>query len=131
MAAADQLGVAHFLRRIGDRAYYPVVDAQPGGRHAEFFGGLPDEQAPRFGGRAAQRPRARLDAGAAGGAALVAGERRVAHDDIDLGDIHVELVGDDLRDRDVERLAHVHLAEEGGDAAVGQDGDPGIELGGQ
>ena len=40
----------------------------------------------------------------------------------------VELFGHDLGDRDVDALAHVHLAEEGGDAAVGQHGDPGVEL---
>jgi len=38
-----------------------------------------------------------------------------------------QLVGHDLRNRDVERLAHVHLAEESGDAPVGQNRDPGIE----
>ena len=50
---------------------------------------------------------------------------------VDAVEADVELLGDDLRDRDVDALAHVHLAEEGGDAAVGQDRDPGIELVGQ
>ena len=48
---------------------------------------------------------------------------------VDLVEADVELFGDDLRHRDVEPLAHVHLAEEGLHAAVGQHGDPGIELG--
>ncbi len=88
-----------------------------------------DQQPARFGRRAAQGAGAGLNSRAAGGSALVAGERRIAHDDVDLVDGDVELVGDDLRDGDVERLAHVHLAEEGGDAAVRQDRHPGIELG--
>ncbi len=130
IAAADQLGVADFFRRVGDRAHHAVVDAQLLDRKPELLRGGFHEQLARFGRRAAQGPRARLDAGAAGGSALVAGERRVAHHDVDLVDVHIELVGHDLRDRDIERLAHVHLAEEGGDAAVGQNRDPGIELGG-
>ena len=40
----------------------------------------------------------------------------------------VELFGDDLGDGDVHALAHLRLAEERGDAAVGQHGDPRIEL---
>ena len=42
--------------------------------------------------------------------------------------IDVELFGDHLRDRDVDALAHVHLAEISGHAAVGNDGDPRVEL---
>ena len=41
---------------------------------------------------------------------------------------HVELFGDDLADGDEQAVAHVHLAEEGGDGAVGIDGDVGREL---
>ncbi len=82
------------------------------------------EEATRLGGGVAQGFCAGEYAGAARGSTLVAGEGRVAHDDVDLVDGDVELVGDDLRDRDIERLPHVHLAEEGGDAAVGRDRNP-------
>ncbi len=124
VAPADQLGIARFLRGIGNGAYHAVVDAQLLDWKPEFLRSGLHQQPARFGRRAAQRPRGGLDSGAAGSSPLVAGECGIAHDDVDLGDVDVELVGDDLRDRDVERLAHVHFAEEGGDAAVGQDRDP-------
>jgi len=41
---------------------------------------------------------------------------------------HVELFGDHLADGDGDAVAHVHLAEEGGDGAVGIDGNVGREL---
>src|SRR5205809_7285095 len=85
-------------------AYHAVVDTQLLDWKPEFLRSRLHQQAARFGRRAAQGAGARLDSGAAGGSPLVAGERGVAHDDVDLGDLHVELVRYDLRDRDVERL---------------------------
>jgi hypothetical protein len=87
-----------------------------------------DQHAARFGGRVPERDAAQLDAGAAGRAALVARGRGIAHLHAHLLERDVELLGDDLRDGDVHALAHVHLAEIGGHAAVGKDGDPGVEL---
>src|SRR5258708_4899851 len=69
-----------------------------------------------------------LDPGAAAGPALVAGEAAVAGDHRDAAVRNVELVGDDLADRDIDALAHVHLAEERRDMALAVDGDPRIEL---
>ena len=56
--------------------------------------------------------------------------RGVAHVDVHGLERHVELFGDDLADRDEQAVAHVHLAEEGRDGAVGVDGDVGGELSG-
>ena len=55
-------------------------------------------------------------------------ERGVAHHDTDPFDRHIELLGDDLGDRDIDALAHVHLAEIGDDTAVGIDGELAVEL---
>ena len=71
---------------------------------------------------------AELDAGGARGAALVHAGGGVAHEDLHGLERHVELFGDDLADRDEQAVAHVHLAEVGGDGAVGVDGDVGREL---
>jgi hypothetical protein len=77
----------------------------------------------------AAEPR-RSETRAAGGAALVARGRGIAHQHLDLVESDIELLGHDLRDRDVEPLAHVHLAEEGVHPTVGQHRDPRVELGG-
>ena len=52
----------------------------------------------------------------------------VAQIDLDGLERHVELLGDHLADGNGDAVAHVHLAEEGGDGAVGIDGDVGREL---
>ena len=71
--------------------------------------GLPITEGPR---RCAARCRPSAP-GAAAGAALVHGPSGVAHYDTDPRERHVELLGDDLGDRDIDPLAHVHLAEMG------------------
>jgi hypothetical protein len=83
----------------------------------------------RLGGGEAQLLGAGLDAGRIRGAALVHRGRRVAHDDDDLRERDVELLGDDLRHGDVDALALIDLAEERRHPSVGRDGNPGIELG--
>ncbi len=52
----------------------------------------------------------------------------VAHDDLDGLERHVEFLGHDLADGDVQAVAHVHLAEIGMHAAVGIDRDVGRQL---
>src|SRR5262249_17530268 len=69
-----------------------------------------------------------LDPSAAAGAALVHGPGGVAHYNIDPLERQFELFGDDLGDRDIDPLAHVHLAEIGDDVAVRLDGKPAAEL---
>ena len=87
-----------------------------------------DQHAPRFGRGHPQLLAAELDAGRAGGAALVHAVGGIAHVDLDRLERHVELFGDDLADGDEQAVAHVHLAEVGVDGAVGIHGDVGREL---
>src|SRR6516165_3398710 len=62
------------------------------------------------------------------GAALVDGPGGVAHHDTDPRERDVELLGDDLADRDIDTLAHIHFAEIGDDIAIGLDRKPAVEL---
>jgi hypothetical protein len=126
--AADQLPVPD---RLAGALHHAVLDGQRLGRDAEPLGRHRDQQAARLGGGVADRHGAFLEPGRAAAAALVDGERGVAHDDSDAIDVDVHLVGDDLGDGGVERLAHVHLAEEHANAAVGMDRDEGVERGRQ
>src|SRR5262245_46761479 len=112
MLAADQLAVAHFLRRVVDGRYDAARDGQTFRRDAQSLRGTLDEDAPSLRRSIAQRARAVGHAEAAGRAALVARVRSIAHQDVDPFDADIELLGDDLGDRDIEALAHVHLAEE-------------------
>jgi len=52
----------------------------------------------------------------------------IAHDDGDRLERYVELLRHHLADGDEQALAHVHLAEKGGDGAVGVHRDVGGEL---
>ncbi len=106
----------------------PLSTVSWSARHLQPLRAALDQQAPCFGRRIAQRDAAELNPGAAGGAALIARERRVAHDDFDAFERDVEFFGDHLRDGDIDTLAHVHLAEVRGDVAVGQHRNPRIEL---
>src|SRR5262249_46137197 len=126
--ASDEIAIAHSALRSGRHGDHAVANGQRVGGNAEMLRCALDEQAARFGGGVPGRHPAALDAGAARAAALIAGERGVAHDHGHALERDVELVGDDLADRDVDALAHVHLAEEGGDPTVGTDRDPGVEL---
>ncbi len=68
-----------------------------------------------------------LDSGAAAGAALVHRPGGVAHHNADPLERDVEFFGDDLGDRDIHTLAHVHLAEIGDDIAVRLDAEPAVQ----
>ena len=116
------------MRRIGLRLHDAVDDGEVAGRQRELLGRHVDEHAARFRRGDAHLLAAELDAGRARGAALVHAVRGVAHVDLDGLERHVELLGDDLADGDEQAVAHVHLAEEGRDRAVGIDGDVGGEL---
>ena len=128
VAPADQLGIGRLLRRIGLGVHDAVADGERLRRQAELGGRHLDEHAPRLGGGHAHLLAAVLDAGRARGAALVHAGGGVAHDHGHGLERHVELLRHDLADGDEQALAHVHLAEEGGDGAVGIDGDVGGEL---
>src|SRR5580704_17235531 len=87
-----------------------------------------NEHAASLGRNVAQRDTALLDSSAAAGATLVYGPSGVAHHDTDPPEWHVKLFGDDLSDRDIHPLAHVHLAEIGDDIAMRFDGEPAVEM---
>ena len=128
IAAADQLAIADLARRIARHGDDAVGDFEPVGRDAEPRRGHLDQHAARLGRGVAQRDAALLHPGAAARAALVDGQGGVAHHDTDPRERHVELLGDDLGDRDIDPLAHIHLAEIGDDIAVGFDREPAVEL---
>src|SRR5207247_6618177 len=112
MLPADHIAVADSLLPVAGYRDDAVLNGELVDRHRELLGGALKENASRFRRRVAQRRAAALDAGRSRPAALVARERGVAHDDGDAIERHVELLGDDLADRDIDALPHVHLAEE-------------------
>ena len=126
--AADQLAVADLLLAVANDRDDAVLHGERVDRRAEARSGALEEETACLGGREPERGAAALHAGGAGGAALIARERGVAHHDLDPIEGDVELVRDDLRDRDVDALAHVHLPEVRGDAAVAHHRDPRVQL---
>ena len=128
IAPADQLAIADLARRIARHGDDTVGYLEPVGRDPEPCRCHLDQHAARLGRGVAQRDAALLHPGAAAGAALVDGQGGVAHHDTDPCQRHVELLGDDLGDRDIDPLAHIHLAEIGDDTAVGLDREPAVEL---
>ena len=128
VAAADQLGVARLLRRVARRMHYAVDDGELVGWQSKLLRRHFHQHAARFRRGDAHLPAAGLDAGRAGRAALVHAGAGVGHEHGDGLERHVELFRHDLADRDVETLAHVHLAEERGYRAVAADRDVGRKL---
>ncbi len=128
IAVADQLAVAEFARRLAQNGDDTVRDCEPVGRHSQLRRGQFEEHAARLGRGVAQGDAALLDPGAAARTTLVDGPLGVAHHDTDPLERHVELLGDDLGDRDIDPLAHVHLAEIGDDITVRLDREPAVEL---
>jgi hypothetical protein len=71
---------------------------------------------------------AELEPGAAAGTALVDRGCRVTHDDADLVEPDVQLIGDDLRDCRLYSQADIDLSEIADDRVIGLYSDPGIKL---
>ena len=128
VAPADQFGVGRLLRRIGLGMHDAVGDDERIGGKAELLRRHLDQHAARLRRRGAHLHAAALDAGRARGTALVHAGAGVGHEHGDGLERHVELFRHHLGDGDIEALAHVHLAEEGGHRAVGIDRDVGGEL---
>ncbi len=128
IAPADQLGVARLLVAVERGVDDAVHDDELIGRRAELLGRHLDQHAARFRRRHAHLLAAELDAGGAGRAALVHRGRGVAHEHRHGLERNVELFGHHLADGDEQAVAHVHLAEERRDRAVGIDRDVGGEL---
>ena len=82
----------------------------------------------RFGRGKAQRGTTLLDRQAAGRHAFVRRARGVARNHRDSAQAHVELIGDDLRERGGDALAQLDLAGKHGHSTVGIDGQPCVEL---
>jgi hypothetical protein len=110
--------------RGADRA---ITDVQIGDRGAELRRRRREQDRTGFGARESQRGAALLHGEAAGGLALVRRARGVAVDDVDALEIHVELVGGDLRERGADALSELDLAGEDGDASLRIDAQPRVE----
>ena len=126
--AADHLRIGNALGLVVAGAHHAVIDGELVGRHGQQARRHLDQHAARFRRRHAHLLAAELDAGGAGGAALVHRRAGVAHDHLDVSERNVELFRHDLADGDVQPVAHVHLAEIGRHAAVGIDRDVGRQL---
>jgi hypothetical protein len=123
-------GVAGLLAAVVERGDDAVRHHEAFRRHAQLAGRHPDQQAARFRGRIAQGLGPRLHAERARRATLVQAAGGVAHDDVDALEGQVQLLRDDLGDRDLEALAEIDLSEVGRGAAVGMDRDPRVQLAG-
>ena len=110
------------------RRYDAVLDPQRGRRHGELRGCGLDEDRARLGAGGTQGRPGVLDGAAAGSHSLVGSGRGVARDHRHPGEIDVELIRHDLRERRHDALSDLHLAGEGGDAAVGVDAQPSVEI---
>src|SRR5207249_5056010 len=75
----------------------------------------------------AQRGAALLHRKAPGGLTLVRSSCGVAVDHLDALEVHVQLVGGDLRQGGADTLAQLDLAGEDRHGAVGLDAQPGVE----
>ena len=119
VTATDEIGIADLFCGLVRSMHDAVRDRQLLGRRGELVGRHRDQNAPRFGGGHAHLLAAFLKAGRTGSSALVHAGRGIAHEDFHAIERHVELFGHDLPDGDEQTLAHIHLAEEGRDRAVG------------
>ena len=127
-AAADQLGVRDFLRRIVGHAHEAVGHGEVIDPDAQSRGGETEQGLSRLGGGLADRRPAELERLAANGVALVRRPAGVALDDGDALGSDVELLRDDLRERRLNAGTQLDLAAEQGHAPVAADGQPGIDL---
>ena len=126
--AADQLRIGNALGLVVGGADHAIIDRKFLGRHRQQPGRHLDQHAARFRRRHAHLLAAVLNAGGAGGAALVHRRAGVAHDHLDGLERNVEFLRHDLADGDVQPVPHIHLAEESRYAAVGIDRDVGRQL---
>ena len=126
LAPADELGVRRLFGRV-----LRVVDGAVLGEEgvlgdAEARGGQLEEDAAGFGRRLPQGRPEVLGAARAEGARVVGAEVRVAHDHVHRVERDVELLGQHHGQRGDDALAHLDLAGEAGDAAVGTDLEIGV-----
>ena len=110
-------------------AHNAVVDMKNSRFRAELLGGHIEKQPPRFGSHQPHQraPPSRTHA-VGRRPAEIDREIGVAHNERHAFQRNVELLGDDLRYRDIDSLCHVDLAAIGRHVAGFVDRQPGIEL---
>jgi hypothetical protein len=127
---ADEIGVRDPLRRVASRGDEAVGDRQLIGRNAKTRGRQLEERL--AGGRAGLRQVPFVEVGrmrlAPRRSSLIGCDRGVALHQPNARHRHAKLLGDHLDLRRVHPLAELALAGVGGDAAVGGDGEPRVEL---
>ena len=124
--AADQLAIACLLVAA---AYDSVRDFQLGDASAELFRREINERALRQGAGIADLHAADLDGEAAECRSLVGRQRRVALNDRDFAQRHIELFGGDLGQRRAHPGAEIDLAGVNRHRARGIDGDKAVDRG--
>src|ERR1043166_6252331 len=122
--AADQFGVAHLLAAAGDHA---IGDGEIAG--AELLGGFREQGLKRGRRGLTQLHAADRDREAAPGRTLFGCERRIAFDQLDARDRHIEFVRHDLAQRRGDAGAEVDLAGIDRDFAGLVDGEERIDFG--
>ena len=98
------------------------------GRHAGALRGFGDKNLPHLCRSVHDRGAGILHGMAAGGVALIRGQRRVCGDELDVIELDVELFRGNLHERRLDALAELGFAGEYGDRAVRVDADPGVEV---
>ncbi len=130
LLAADQLAVADPSRRVPLHADDAVDDRQLFDRHRQAVGGQTQQRLARR--RAGLREVGLVEVGrrrlAAGGRSLIGRDRGVALNQRDARERNGQLLGDQLHLHREDALPQLALAGVGGDAAVGADGEPRVEL---
>ncbi len=125
--AGDELRIRDAPAAFG--MHRAVSRRQLPGRHAKAPRRLRDQQLPHLRRCMQDRRAAILERIAARGVALVGRALGVGGDERDALERNGELLGGDLLQRSLHALPQLRLAGEDGDAAVGADADPRVELG--
>ncbi len=127
--AGGQLAVGHRALRVVRVADQARLHPEPIHRHLHALGRHLQEHRPRVGG-CLPHDRAELaNAERPERAHVPRAQVRVAHDDVHRRQRHVELLGEQHRERGDDTLAHLDLADQAGDLAVGGDVQVGVDVG--
>ena len=126
-ATVDELAVGDAPRSVSGHAHDSILDGELVCRDVEVLRCQGQERPPSVGCGLPELRACEGDRQAAHGRPLVDACRGVAHDHADASEGHVELLGDDLRERRLVALAEIRLAGEGGDRAVAVDREPRVE----
>jgi hypothetical protein len=128
--AAHELAVGGPPRRIVDHAHHAVRGGELIHRGGQPHRGEEPQGIPRVGGGLPDDGGAALNGLAPGGDALIGRARGITLHHRDAPHRHIQLLGDDLGQRGGDAGAELHLPGVEGDAAVGRDGEPRVDLAG-